>query len=94
MRRSSVECSGKIYAPGVPNSGLKESILFLEIVYFFIFGAKLGGGGRQRSVWRVNVPEKTGARSAWAHTSGQKTGYPKKSFQTLYIKLKLYIAFI
>jgi hypothetical protein len=61
---------------------------------FFILGAKLGGGGAQRSVWRVNVPEKTGARSARAHTSGQKTGNPKKSFQTLYIKMKLYIAFI
>jgi hypothetical protein len=29
--------SGKIYAKGSPGSGLKESILFLEIVYFYIF---------------------------------------------------------
>ncbi len=27
-------CSRKIYAPGDPSKGLKESILFLEIVYF------------------------------------------------------------
>jgi hypothetical protein len=30
--------SGKIYAPGNPSSGLNGSIMFLEIVYFFIFG--------------------------------------------------------
>jgi hypothetical protein len=30
--------SGKIYSPGDPSSGLKESILFLEIVYFLILG--------------------------------------------------------
>jgi hypothetical protein len=34
--------SGKIYAPGDPSLGLKEDILFLEIVNFF-------GGGEQRS---------------------------------------------
>ncbi len=58
--RSSVRCnvahqcaaqpSGKIYAPGGPSLGLKGSILFMEIVYFFIFGgaAKLRWG-RARS---------------------------------------------
>ena len=37
--------TGKIYAPGDPSLGLKEDILFLEIVYFCIFGgaAKLRG---------------------------------------------------
>ncbi len=30
--------SGKISAPGDPGLGLKEDILFLEIVNFYIFG--------------------------------------------------------
>ncbi len=29
---------GKICAPGCPSSGLKEDILFLEIVYFLFWG--------------------------------------------------------
>ncbi len=43
--------SGKKYAPGDPSLGLKEDILFLEIVYFCIFGgaAKLRWAGRARS---------------------------------------------
>ncbi len=38
--------SGKIWAPGGPSLVLKEDILFLEIVYFCIFGgaAKLRWG--------------------------------------------------
>jgi hypothetical protein len=42
---------------------------------FFYFGgcseAAMGGGGAQRSVWRVNESKKTGARSARARTRGQ-----------------------
>jgi hypothetical protein len=30
--------SEKIYAPGVPSSGLKGSILFLELVYWLFSG--------------------------------------------------------
>ncbi len=47
------------YGPGGPSLGLKEDILFLEIVYFCIFG----GHG--------NKTNKTGARSARARTRGQ-----------------------
>jgi hypothetical protein len=55
-----------------PNSGLKESILFLEIFVLFIFGPKLReAGARSALFWRVNVPKKTGARSARARTRGQ-----------------------
>ncbi len=46
--------SGKIYAPGDPSLGLKEDILFLEIVNFYIFGgaAKLRwAGGRAAPRW-------------------------------------------
>jgi hypothetical protein len=46
--------------------GQKGSILFLEIVDFFIFG-----GAAQRPVGRGNEPKKTGARSARARTRGQ-----------------------
>jgi hypothetical protein len=59
-----------VYAHGGQCLGLKESILFLEKVYFFIFGgseAAMGGGAR-------SAPfefEKTGARSARARTRGQ-----------------------
>jgi hypothetical protein len=66
--------SGKIYAPGDPSLGLKEDILFLETVNFYIFegAAKLRWvGGAQRPVGRVNEPNKTGARSARARTRGQ-----------------------
>jgi hypothetical protein len=66
--------SGKIYAPGDPSLGLKEDILFLEIVNFYIFegAAKLRWvGGAQRPVGHVNEPNKTGARSARARTRGQ-----------------------
>jgi hypothetical protein len=70
--------SGKI-APGCPSSGLKGSILYLEIVDFFIFVEHRscdGRGGAQRPVWRVNEPKKTGARSARAHTCGQNPLVP------------------
>jgi hypothetical protein len=46
--------SGKIYAPGDPSLGLKEDILLLEIVNFYIFGgaAKLRwAGGRAAPSW-------------------------------------------
>jgi hypothetical protein len=65
--------SGKIYAPSDPSLGLKEDILFLEIVNFYIFGgaAKLRWAGcAQRPVGSVNDPNKTGARSARARTRG------------------------
>jgi hypothetical protein len=55
--------------------GLKEYILFLEIVYSFILGgaAKLpwAGGGAKRPDGHGNEPEKTGARSARARMRGQ-----------------------
>ncbi len=63
-----------LYVPGGPSSGLKESILFLEIVNFFCFwgAAKLRlAGGAQRLVWRVNELKKTAMHSARARTSGQ-----------------------
>jgi hypothetical protein len=66
--------SGKIYAPGDPSLGLKEDILFLETVNFYIFegASKLRwAGGAQRPVGRVNEPNKTGMRSARARTRGQ-----------------------
>jgi len=54
--------------------GLKEDILFLETVNFYIFegAAKLRWvGGAQRPVWGGNEHKKTGARSARAQTRGQ-----------------------
>ncbi len=53
--------------------GLKEDILFLEIVYFLFWGSSEAamGGGTQRPVGRGNEPKKTGARSARARTRGQ-----------------------
>jgi hypothetical protein len=66
--------SGNIYAPGDQSLGLNEDILFLEIVNFYIFegAAKLRWVvGAQRPFGRVNEPNKTGARSAWARTRGQ-----------------------
>jgi hypothetical protein len=42
-----------------PNSGLKESILFLEIFVFLLREA----GARSALFWSVNVPKKTGART-------------------------------
>ncbi len=41
--------SGQIYAPGGLSVGLKEDILFLEIVYIIFLGEQrscYGGGGR------------------------------------------------
>ena len=54
--------------------GLKEDILFLEIVYFSFWGEQRSFDGRegaQRPVGRGNEPKKTGARSARARTRGQ-----------------------
>jgi len=54
--------------------GLKEDILFLEIVYFSFWGEQRSCDGRegaQRPVGRGNEPKKTGARSARARTRGQ-----------------------
>ena len=54
--------------------GLKGSILFLEIVYFFLLGGAATlqwVGGAQRPVGRGNEPKKTGGRSARARTRGQ-----------------------
>ncbi len=55
--------------------GLKEDILFLEIVNFFILRgaseAAMGGEGAQRPVGSGNEPRKTGARSARARTRSQ-----------------------
>jgi hypothetical protein len=55
--------------------GLKEYILFLEIVYSFGLGgaAKLrwAGGGAKRPDGHENEPKETGARSARARMRGQ-----------------------
>jgi hypothetical protein len=52
--------------------GLKEDILFLEIVIFLFGGSSEAAmGGAQRPVGRGNEPKKTGARSARARTRGQ-----------------------
>jgi hypothetical protein len=55
--------------------GLKEDILYLEILYFYTFGraAKLqwAGGGAQRPVSGGSKLKKTGARSARARMRGQ-----------------------
>jgi hypothetical protein len=56
---------------------VKEDILFLELVYYFILGfwgsseAAMGGEGAQRPVGRGKEPKKTGARSALARTRGR-----------------------
>ncbi len=54
--------------------GLKEDILFLEIVFFW-GGAQRScegrGVGAQRPVWGGNELKKTSARSARARTRGQ-----------------------
>ncbi len=55
--------------------GLKEDLLFLEIVYFLFWGsseaAMGGGGGAQRPGLCVKEFKKKGARSARARTRGQ-----------------------
>ncbi len=54
--------------------GLKEDILFLEIVYFLFWGEQRSCDGRegaQRPVGRGNELKKTGACSARARTCGQ-----------------------
>jgi hypothetical protein len=53
--------------------GLKEDILFLEIVYFILGGAvKLRWvGGAQRPVGLGNEPKNMGANSAQARPRGQ-----------------------
>jgi hypothetical protein len=76
VQRSSVGYSlahWKNICPMRPEFGLKENILFLEIVYFLFGGeAKLRrAGGAQRPVGRGNELKKTGARSARARTRGQ-----------------------
>jgi hypothetical protein len=69
--------------------GLKEYILFLEIVYSIILGgaAKLrwAGGGAKRPDGHGNEPKKTGARSARARTRGQN---PLVIYTVLFIKVK------
>ncbi len=62
-----------MYAPSGPSLGLKEDILFLEIVDFYFKGSiAMGGGGtRQRPVGRRSESKKTGARSTRARTRGQ-----------------------
>ncbi len=54
--------------------GLKEDLLFLEIVIFYLGGAaklRWAGGGAQRPGLCVNELKKTGARSARARMRGQ-----------------------
>ncbi len=64
----------KIYAPGGPSSGLKESISFLEIVYFLFWEEQRScDGGRAAPVLRVYEPKKTGARSARGGARAAKT---------------------
>jgi hypothetical protein len=59
--------------------GLKGSILFLEIVYFFkLLGEQRScdGRGRAAPIWRVYELKRTGARSAQARTRGQNPLVP------------------
>jgi len=53
--------------------GLKGSILFLEIAFFWGGGPQRScdGVGRSAPFWRFGEPKKTGARSARARTRGQ-----------------------
>ncbi len=53
--------------------GLKEDILFLEIVYILFWGSSEAamGRGAQRPVGHGNEPRKTGERSARTRTRGQ-----------------------
>ncbi len=89
VQRSSVGYSlapWKNVCPRRPEFGLKEDILFLEIVYFLFGGeAKLrwAGGGAQRPVGRGNELKKTGARSARARTRGQNPLVLKKQIKSL-----------
>jgi hypothetical protein len=62
--------SGKV-VPGGPSSGLKGSILYLEIVNFFIFVEQRSCDGRGAR----SEPKKTEARSARARTRGQNPLY-------------------
>ncbi len=68
--------SGKI-APGGPSSGLKGSILYLEIVDFFIFVEQRscdGRGGAQRPVGRGNE-QKRRVRAAHGRARAAKIHY-------------------
>ncbi len=69
--------SGKIYAPGGQSLGLKGSILFLEIVYFFWGGAaKLRQGGAQRPDLPCFWAQKDGcAQRTGAHARPKPTSY-------------------
>jgi hypothetical protein len=54
--------------------GLKEALVSGNSKFTFLadeYEAAMGMGGAQRLVWPGNVPKKTGARSARAHTRGQ-----------------------
>jgi hypothetical protein len=57
-----------------------------SIYFIYIFGGRIrnseattSGGGAQRPVWRVNEPEKTGARSARARTGAHARPKPTSS---------------
>jgi hypothetical protein len=61
-----------------------------SIYFIYFFGCRIrnseaatSGGGAQRPVWRVNEPEKTGARSARARTRGQNPLVHYMSFRNL-----------
>ena len=68
--------SGKKYAPGDPSLGLKEDILLLEIVNFYIFGgsAKLrwAGGARSAQLGLAMSPKRR-VRAAHGRARAAKT---------------------
>ncbi len=67
--------SGKIYAPGCPSSGLKGSILFLEIVDFFIFwvSSQAAMGGARSVPFFVLMSSKRRVRAAHRRARAAKT---------------------
>ena len=68
--------SGNIYAPGDQSLGLNEDILFLEKVYFFIFGgseAAMGGGGARSAPFGVAMSLKRQVRAAHGRARAAKT---------------------
>ena len=69
--------SGKIYAPGDPSLGLKEDILFLEIVYFLKFWGSSEaamGGGRAAPQWACKLAKQNGcAQPTGAHARPKPT---------------------
>jgi len=67
--------NGTVYAHGGPCSGLKDSILFLEKVYFFIFGGQRSydGRGARSAPFGVAMSLKRRVRAAHGRAREAKT---------------------